>query len=160
MKIAFLDRDGILNREIGRHVFTKEEFEILPDVIPALLELHKRGFELVVVTNQSGIGLGLYGHNEVHMLHDILSYKLSEAGLKFLEVYYCPHHPTKTKCLCRKPEGGMVEKALAKYYVDPSVCIMFGDRDRDVQAATSAGVRGILLDSNSGLLNAIQQTDF
>ncbi|MES2629960.1 MAG: HAD family hydrolase [Bacteroidota bacterium] len=160
MKIAFLDRDGILNKEIGVHVHKKETFEILPDVIPALLELQRKGYSCVIVTNQSGIALGYYGHEDVHLLHGILREHLSTAGIELLDIFYCPHHPSKSKCLCRKPEGIMVEKGLAKYYADPTDCIMFGDRERDVQAANSAGVRGILLDSNSGLLKAIQQTDF
>ncbi len=159
MKIAFLDRDGVLNREIGRHVCSVEEFEILPDVIPALQFLKSKGFEFVVITNQSGIGLGLYTDNDVNEMHEILSSKIEKEDLRFLEIYYCPHHPTKTKCLCRKPEGGMVEKALAKYYADPNDCIMFGDRDRDVEAARSAGVRGVLIASNDSLLKVIEEID-
>lgn len=158
MKIAFLDRDGVLNKEIGRHVCGPHEFEVLPDVIPSLQLLKNKGFELVIITNQSGIALGLYGHEEVHGCHEILTKTIEPSGLKFLDIYYCPHHPTKSNCLCRKPEGGMVEKALAKYYVDPADCIMFGDRDRDVKAAEAAGVRGVLLESNSGLLKAIEET--
>ena len=157
MKITFLDRDGILNREIGKHVCGVHEFEVLPDVIPALQFLKNKGFELVIITNQSGVALGLYGHEDVHACHEILTKHVAGAGIKFLDIYYCPHHPTISNCLCRKPEGGMVEKALAKYYADPADCIMFGDRDRDVQAANAAGVRGVLLESNSGLLKAIEE---
>ncbi len=156
MKIAFLDRDGVLNREIGRHVCDPSEFEILPDVVEALQKLVSLGYKLVVITNQSGIGLELYDHNLVNEVHEQLSTMLTAHGMSLLEIYYCPHHPSKTKCLCRKPEGLLLEKALGKYKVDPAYCIMFGDRERDVQAANSVGVRGVLLESNSGLLNAMK----
>lgn len=159
MKIAFLDRDGVINKEIGVHVWTPEKFEILPDVIPALKLLKEKGFECVIVTNQSGIAQGFYGHEDVHLLHDILNRKLAAEGLGFLDIYYCPHHQTVSKCLCRKPEGGMVEKGLAKYYANPNDCVMFGDKQRDIDAAASAGVRGFLFESNGGLLHAILQAE-
>ena len=154
MKIAFLDRDGVINREMGSHVWQKERFEVLPDVIPAMRFLKTRGFELIIITNQSGIGLGLYNDGDVIQLHEWLQRSLSSEDIELLDIYFCRHHPENSNCLCRKPKGLMVEKALAKYDAKAGECIMFGDRERDVESARVNGVRGVLLESNSSLLEA------
>lgn len=156
MKIAFLDRDGVLNKEIGRHVSDINDFEILPGVVPALQLLSKKAYKLVVITNQSGIGLGLYGHVDVANFHQKLISHFADNGIELLEIFYCPHHPSTCKCLCRKPEGLMVEKALAKYKAKPQECIMFGDRERDVLAAEANGVRGVLMPSNGSLYQFVE----
>src|SRR5690606_26131360 len=98
-KAVFLDRDGVLNHERGKHTWTLEDFEVLPDVPQALKRLQDAGWLLVVITNQSGIGLGLYGHAEVAALHRYLHAMLAEQGVHLTEVYYCPHHPTRGRCL-------------------------------------------------------------
>ncbi len=158
MKIAFLDRDGVLNREIGQHTSRLDQFEILPDVIPALQLLQQKGFELVVITNQSGVDLGTYGHKDVTRVHEYMADYFIRKNVQLLEIFYCPHHPNIGNCLCRKPKGLLIEKALAKYAAKPQECIMFGDRERDVAAAQSNGVRGVLIPSNSSLLQAVEDS--
>ena len=141
----FLDRDGVINRERGTHTWKLEDFEILPDVAKAVSAAHDAGFLVVVVTNQSGIGLGLYDHADVERLHRYLHRQLALQGTQLDAVYYCPHHPSQGRCLCRKPGSLLLERAVARFGIDPSRSLMVGDRQRDVDAANSAGIRGVLV---------------
>ncbi|MBL0127600.1 MAG: HAD family hydrolase [Flavobacteriales bacterium] len=153
----FLDRDGVINRERGEHTWRLEDFEVLPDVPRALLEARNAGYALIVITNQSGIGLGLYDHVDVKALHARLETVLTEAGVHLTDILYCPHHPSGGKCLCRKPGSLLVEKALAKHGIDPSRSVFIGDRDRDIEAAAAVGIRGRLVVANSPLFPLVQE---
>lgn len=154
---VFLDRDGVLNRERGEHTWRLADFEVLPDVPEALRQAADAGNLLVVITNQSGIGLGLYGHAEVEEVHGYLRTMLAERGIQFADILYCPHHPSRGRCLCRKPGSLLLERAMARHGIDPARSVMIGDRDRDVEAAQGAGVRGVLVEHNSPLLPVIQE---
>ncbi len=156
-KAVFLDRDGVINRERGEHTWKKEEFELLPDVIDALQLLKKDGWMIVVITNQSGIGLGLYDHSHVTEIHGILKNWSARGGVQVDDIYYCPHHPSIGKCLCRKPGSLLLERAIARYHIDPAASVMIGDRERDIQAAGSAGIRGILVEANAPLLPLVRR---
>jgi D-glycero-D-manno-heptose 1,7-bisphosphate phosphatase len=109
-----------------------------------------------MVTNQSGIGLGLYGHAEVERLHAYLHAHLASNGAAIDAVYYCPHHPTEGRCLCRKPGSLLLERAIARYDIQVSASAMIGDRDRDVLSAEAVGVRGILVEPNAPLLDVLK----
>jgi len=156
-KAVFLDRDGVLNRERGEHTWRMQDFEVLPGVPEALRRLHDAGWMLVVVSNQSGIGLGLYGHAEVEALHGYLHDRLAEQGVALDAVYYCPHHPTKGRCLCRKPGGLLLEKAMARFGIEAGRSWFIGDRERDVEAARAVGVRPVLVPSNAPLKEVVDQ---
>jgi D-glycero-D-manno-heptose 1,7-bisphosphate phosphatase len=149
---VFLDRDGVINRERGEHTWRLEDFEVLPTVSDALKAIRAAGKLSVVVSNQSGIGLGLYGHADVERLHTYLHAHLAQQGAAIDAVYYCPHHPQQGRCLCRKPGSLLLERAIARYGIDPSVSVMIGDRSRDVDAAGAVGVRGVLVEPNASLL--------
>lgn len=153
----FLDRDGVINRERGEHTWRMEDFEVLPDVPAALRYAQGLGHALVVITNQSGIGLGLYGHAEVRALHQRMTAMLAEQGVRLNDVLYCPHHPSVGLCLCRKPGSLLLERAVARHGIDPMRSIMIGDRERDMQAATAIGIRGVLVEANSALLNTVKR---
>ncbi|MBK9175570.1 MAG: HAD family hydrolase [Flavobacteriales bacterium] len=153
----FLDRDGVINRERGEHTWRLEDFEVLPDVVPALRLAVASGYALVVITNQSGIGLGLHGHAEVAAVHAHLRDVLAHEGVHLDEILYCPHHPSGGKCLCRKPGSLLLERAIVRQDLNPARSVMIGDRDRDIAAADAVGVRGVLVDSNSSLLNAVKR---
>ena len=152
----FLDRDGVLNRERGEHTWRLPDFEVLPEVPAALRLAQDAGYLLVVITNQSGIGLGLYGHAEVAQLHGYLHDVLGNAGVQLTAVYYCPHHPSKGRCLCRKPGGLLLEKAMARYGIRPDGSLMIGDRERDTDAAGSVGVKGVRVEPNSSILPVVK----
>lgn len=150
-KAVFLDRDGVVNRELGDYILRYEEFEILPELIPFLYEVKKRGYKVIIITNQAGIAKGLYDHKLVDACHSFLIEELAGHGLKLDEIYYCPHHPDFGNCLCRKPKSLLIEKALARFELDPSASLMIGDKPRDVEAANGAGVRGFLVPPNPTL---------
>jgi D-glycero-D-manno-heptose 1,7-bisphosphate phosphatase len=153
-RAIFLDRDGVINRERGEHTWNLEDFEILPDVPAALEALKAAGWLVVVISNQSGVGLGLYTLKEVERLHGYLHHRLGNAPPD--AVYYCPHHPQQGRCLCRKPGGLLFERAIARFGIDPRASLMVGDRERDIAAAAAAGVRGVLVPSNASLLTTLQ----
>jgi D-glycero-D-manno-heptose 1,7-bisphosphate phosphatase len=148
---VFLDRDGVINRERDAHTWLLSDFEVLPTVAASVQQLKAQGKAVVVITNQSGIGLGLYGHAEVAALHNYLHAHLAEHGTAVDAVYYCPHHPSQGLCLCRKPGPLLIERAMARFGIDPARSVMIGDRERDVQAAEAAGVRGIRVEANAPL---------
>lgn len=149
---VFLDRDGVINRERGEHTWRMAGFEVLPDVAAALKEMHAAGRLTIVVSNQSGIALGLYTKADVEALHTYLHHHLSQHGAVLDAVYYCPHHPTQGKCLCRKPGGLLLERAIARFGIDPARSVMIGDKPRDIEAAASVGVRGVQVEANTSLL--------
>lgn len=154
-KAIFLDRDGIVNREIGNYIMRFEEFEILPSLIPFMKEAHRRGYRFILITNQAGIAKGLYDSSLVERCHQFLLEKLANHQLGFDEIYYCPHFPEYGACLCRKPGSLLLEKSIARFKLNPADCIMIGDRERDIEAAAGAGVRGFLLPSNPSLENML-----
>ena len=149
-KAVFLDRDGVINTERG-YTHRLEDFVILPDLIENLKLYLNRGYILIVISNQSGIAKGLYSQAEVEVIHSFLTNELIKEGIKLHEIYYCVHHPDVSRCICRKPDSLFVEKALARFDIDPSKSFFIGDKERDVEAAEKAGVRGILIEANSPL---------
>ena len=154
-KALFLDRDGVLNRERGEYTYLAKDFELLPDVSSALKLVQEKGFLLIVVSNQGGIAKGLYTHSQVEGLHSLMASKLSESGIYLDEFYYCPHHDAIGKCICRKPNSLMLEKAIARFDIDVNESVFIGDSNRDVEAAEKVGVKGILVDSNSSFLKIV-----
>lgn len=141
-KAVFLDRDGVLNEEIGHYVWQLDEFVVLPDVAESLARLKQAGYYLIVVTNQAGIAKGLYSAAEVQACHQ----KLQAATGHLLDaLYFAPGHPSVSASLLRKPDSLMLEKALARFHLDPALCWMVGDRLRDMEAGHKAGVQGILV---------------
>jgi D-glycero-D-manno-heptose 1,7-bisphosphate phosphatase len=157
-KAVFLDRDGIINTELGDYIMNFGEFEIHQPLIPFLKEVKKRGYLTIIITNQGGIAKQLYGHDLVDQCHQYLQQVLSADNLAFDAIYYCPHHPQSGACLCRKPAGLLIEKAIARFQLDKSQCLMIGDKQRDVDAANAAGISGFLLPPNpdvESLLNCL-----
>lgn len=142
---AFLDRDGVINVDHG-YVVRREDFVLVPGVLEAARTLAGLGFQLVVVTNQSGIGRGLYTAADFDALTDWMRGVFAEAGAPLAGVYYCPHHPTdavgpyRTACRCRKPQPGMLLDAARELRLDLARSVLFGDKPSDLEAAQAAGV--------------------
>jgi D-glycero-D-manno-heptose 1,7-bisphosphate phosphatase len=155
-KAIFLDRDGVINADMHDYTWRIGEFKILDGVFEACREFVNRGYMLIVITNQGGIAKNLYTHLEVAILHEHMLEKFREEGIQITEVYYCPHHDDFGKCLCRKPGSLLVEKALARFEIDPAASWFIGDRDRDMEAAKGAGVKGILVPANEDLRNTLK----
>ena len=155
-KAVFLDRDGVLNREMGQYVTRFEEFHLLPHALPCIKQLMDNGYIVVVITNQGGIAKGLYSLKDLNTMHTYLQNRCVDYCGKPLLIYVCPHYPDFGKCLCRKPDSLLIEKALARYAIDASQSYFIGDRERDIQAAEKAGVKGLLIDSNQDWSHLIQ----
>ena len=141
-KAVFLDRDGVLNEEMGDYVWTADRFRICPGVPESVARLKAAGYYLIVVTNQAGIAKGLYGRAEVLACHGILQ----QACANQLDaLYFSESHPSVSESILRKPDSGMLEKAVARFHLAPASCWLVGDRARDMEAGARLGVRGILV---------------
>lgn len=141
-RAIFLDRDGVLNDEIGDYVWKLEEFVVSPGVPESLARLKAAGYYLVVVTNQAGIAKKLYTAEDVRDCHT----KLQNACDHALDaLYFSDAHPSVSESILRKPDSGMFEKAVARFNLDPAQCWIVGDRYRDMEAGAKIGVRGIMV---------------
>ena len=155
-KAIFLDRDGVINVERG-YTHRLEDFVILPDLMEVLQHFQKKGYLLVVISNQSGIAKDLYKQEEVEVLHEYLVTELKKNKITLSEIYYCVHHPDVSNCICRKPDSLFVEKALARFNIDAKQSYFIGDKERDTEAAEKAGVKGILIEANISLKTILDQ---
>lgn len=156
-KVIFLDRDGVINRERGEFTWLLEDFILNEGLFEALKAFQEKGFEFIVISNQSGIGRGLYTFKDVEFLHHQLCRIAEDNGVPLLEIYYCPHHPDVSRCICRKPDSLMLEKAMARFNLIPKNCWFIGDADRDMEAAQKAGVKGIRIQPNTSLLTLLPE---
>jgi len=142
---AFLDRDGVINIDHG-YTVRVSEFHFVPGTLDACRALVQAGYALVVVTNQSGIGRGLYTEQDFHTLTHWMRTQFANAGAPLAGVYFCPHHPTQAlppylcTCTCRKPAPGMLIQAAKELNLDLKRSLLFGDRASDLQAARAAGI--------------------
>lgn len=150
-KIVFFDRDGVINNNELYYIYKIEQFKFNEGVIDTLKTLQQKGFEFIIISNQSGIAKGIYTINDVEILHKYIEDKLRESGISILEFYYCTHHPDFTNCLCRKPLPLLFEKAIARFDIDIKKSWVVGDQQRDIDAGEAVGIKGILIESNSDL---------
>lgn len=119
--------------------------EYFPDTMKAIQIFQQLGFELFIVTNQSGIGRGYFSLESVYVIHKQLQNDLRENKLSpFKDFAICPHTPDE-KCDCRKPSGKMIRELIEKYHVNPGQSYMIGDKLIDAEAGQDAGVQGILI---------------
>ena len=157
-KAVFLDRDGVINEEVG-FCHSAEEFTLLPWAAENIRKINESGYLAIVVTNQPVIARGEMTFAELARMHQKMATELGKAGAYLDGIYFCPHHPDrgfagevpelKIVCSCRKPKPGMLIKAAEDFHLDLSECIMIGDSDRDIKAGKAAGCRqNILVETN------------
>ncbi|GAB4124641.1 MAG: hypothetical protein OHK0045_02130 [Raineya sp.] len=139
-KAVFLDRDGVLNEERGEYTFRLEDFKICAGVAEGLKILKKAGFLLLVITNQGGIDKGIYTKKEVLACHQYLQ---EQTGFLIDDLYYSPYYTQYNNSLSRKPQTLMLERAIAKYNINPLASFMVGDSLRDMEAAASMQIKCI-----------------
>jgi D-glycero-D-manno-heptose 1,7-bisphosphate phosphatase len=147
--LVLLDRDGVLNVDIATGVYTPEQFKILPGALEAVVQLHKAGFHIAVVTNQSVVGKGLCDKETVEHIHARLASQTAKLGGKIDAFFCCYDHP-ETPTSRRKPAPGMLFEALRQFHATPQHTPFIGDALRDLQAATAAGCPRILVKSGKG----------
>lgn len=134
----FLDRDGVVNDD-ACFVHRIEDFRFAAGVLTTLPALVRRGYQIIIVTNQSGIGRGYFDEQQYRGLTDWMRQRLMERQAPVTAVYHCPHRP-EDACGCRKPEPGMLLDAAGRHAVDLLRSWMIGDRETDIEAARRAGV--------------------
>ena len=152
-KAIFLDRDGTINVDVD-YLHQIDQLEFIDGTIEALALLKMQGYRLIVISNQSGIGRGYFGVQEVEQLHAYMNHVLQEHHAEVDAFYYCPHIE-QDMCSCRKPRTGLIDRAVEEWNIDLSRSYMVGDREADVMTAVNAGCRyGLLLSGHrvSGIL--------
>ena len=148
----FLDRDGVLNEDHG-YVHRWEDFHWIPGAMAAVAAFNRAGWLVIVVTNQSGVGRGYYTEDDVHALHARMARDLAAQGGRIDAFYHAPHHPDAATDAYRhpdppdrKPNPGMILKALAEWPIDRDASLLVGDKPSDLEAALRAGIRGVLFE--------------
>ncbi len=145
-KIIFLDRDGVINYDYG-YVSQIDKFEFIEGIFEACKYFQKLNYEIIIVTNQSGIGRGYYNEKEFYTLTQWILDRFKEHEINILKVYFCPHSPEE-KCSCRKPNIGMIENACKDFDIDLDNSWLIGDKITDIQTAINANIKNyILIDS-------------
>ena len=142
-KAVFLDRDGVINKE-KNYLYQKKDFEFIDGVFEACRYFQKIGYQLIVVTNQSGIARSYYQKEDFYKLTKWMLKQFENQGIKILDVFFCPHGPEST-CNCRKPNPGMLLEAREKHKIDMKNSWMIGDKEADVGAANAAGIKNTIL---------------
>ena len=143
MKILFLDRDGVINREIN-YLHKISDFEFIEGVFESLKYIQNLGYKLIIVSNQSGIGRGMYDLKDFETLNNWMLKEFEKYNIKILDVYICPHSPDEN-CSCRKPKDGLFRIAFSEYKVEKKSSWMIGDSERDIVAARKAGIENTIL---------------
>ena len=138
---VFLDRDGVINRDIG-YLHQPEQFEFLPGVLDGLRKLSEAGFALVLVTNQAGIGLGYFRHEDFYQVNRAMFKAMAPSGAGLDKIYYCPHG-VNDGCDCRKPQSGMIERGFEELNLIREKSWMIGDLETDIQAGKKAKLKTV-----------------
>ncbi len=147
---VFFDRDGVLNVDTG-YLHDPADFVWMPGAPEAVRLVRDAGLKAIVVTNQSGVARGLYTEAAVHRLHAHMNALLARHGTSIDAFYHCPFHDRGTVAAYvvadhpdRKPNPGMLLRAIAEHGLDPARCLIVGDRESDLEAGRRAGVAGLL----------------
>ena len=150
MKLIILDRDGVINYDSDQFIKSPDEWKPLPGSLEAIARLVQADYRVVVATNQSGIGRGLFDMATLNAIHDKMHKAVSHAGGRIDAIFFCPH-AAASDCYCRKPRAGMLEEIAARYNVDMKGVPAVGDSLRDLECATKLGALPILVLSGKGM---------
>lgn len=149
IKTVILDRDGVINFDSVQFIKSPGEWKPIPGSLEAIARLNQAGFRVVVATNQSGIGRGLFDMDTLNAIHEKMHKALFAVGGRVDAIFYCPH-PADSKCNCRKPKPGMFNRIAACLNVDLKGAPAVGDSARDLQASVAAGCQPILVLTGKG----------
>jgi len=149
MKLVILDRDGVINRDSDQYIKSPDEWQPIPGSLEAIARFTQAGYQVVVATNQSGLGRGLFDMAALNAMHDKMHKAVSQQGGRIDAVFFCPH-AQDAGCTCRKPQPGMLLEIAARFNVALEGVPAIGDSLRDLQAARAAGARPILVLTGKG----------
>ena len=167
IKTIFLDRDGVINKEVN-YLHKIERFEFIEGIFDACLYFQDLGYKIIIISNQSGIARGYFNENDFKKLTEWMLNQFSNKNISILDIFYCPHGPNST-CNCRKPKPGMLIDAKFKHNIRMQDSWMIGDSESDIKAANNAGISntilvrsGHLIDESSSnakfIIDSIQQS--
>lgn len=148
-KYVLLDRDGVINHDSDDYIKSPDEWQPIAGSLEAIALLNQHGYQVVVITNQSGVGRGYYSDATLTEIHLKMTRMVAAAGGKISHIYYCPHLPD-AECKCRKPKPGMLEQFSQDAHVALDDIYFIGDTLRDLQAAIAAGAKPLLVKTGNG----------
>jgi len=147
-KALILDRDGVVNHD-ENFVHRTADFRFMDGIFDLCRAAREDGFLIVIITNQSGIARGMYGHDDLALLHRYMLDRFAQEGILIDAVLYCPHLPgISGECLCRKPGALLFERAAAMFHLDTAQSIALGDKERDLIPARSLGCKTVLVEGH------------
>ncbi len=149
MKLVILDRDGVINHDSAAYIKSPEEWKPIPGSLEAIALLSQAGYRVLVATNQSGVGRGLFEMATLNAIHDKMHRALGLAGGRIDGIFYCPH-AHDAGCNCRKPKPGLLEEIAHRFGVSLERVPFIGDSLRDLQAAVAVGAQPILVLTGKG----------
>ena len=149
MKLAILDRDGVINFDSEHYIKSPAEWRPIPGSIEAIARLNQNGYRVAVATNQSGIGRGLFDMATLNAINDKMMELVFRQGGRIDALFFCPH-TVAAQCACRKPRTGMFEEIAARFHTDRKGVPAIGDSLKDLQAAEAVGAQPILVLTGKG----------
>ena len=151
MKLIILDRDGVINHDSDQFIKSPQEWKPLPGSLEAIARLNQAGYRVVVATNQSGIGRGLFDMPTLNAIHGKMHKACALVGARIDAVFFCPH-AAEENCRCRKPKSGMLEEIAARYNLSNLHGVpVVGDSLRDLQSGTAMGAKLYLVLTGKGM---------
>jgi D-glycero-D-manno-heptose 1,7-bisphosphate phosphatase len=149
MKLVILDRDGVINHDSASYIKSPEEWKPIPGSLEAIALLNQAGYRVLVATNQSGIGRGLFDMATLNAIHDKMHRALSLVGGRVDGIFYCPH-ANDAGCACRKPRPGLLDEIAKRFGVSLDGVPFIGDSLRDLQAGAAVGAQPVLVLTGKG----------
>ena len=149
MKLIILDRDGVINHDSDQYIKSPDEWRAIDGSLEAIANLSQWGYRIVVATNQSGVGRGLFDMETLAAIHEKMMRAVAQAGGRIDAIFLCPH-TAGAECECRKPRPGMLTEIGRRYNVDLTGVPVVGDSLRDLQAAAAVGAQPVLVLSGKG----------
>src|SRR5271169_5849513 len=150
MKLIILDRDGVINYDSDQFIKSPEEGKPIPGSLEAIGRLSQADYRVVVATNQSGVGRGLFDMAMLNSIHDKMCKAVAHAGGRIDAVFFCPH-AADADCNCRKPKSGMIEEIAARYNTNLEGVPAIGDSLRDLEAVVRLGAQPVLVLTGKGV---------
>jgi len=149
MKLVILDRDGVINFDSAQFIKNPAEWKPIPGSLEAIAQLNQSGYKVVVATNQSGVGRGLFDMDTLNQIHEKMHKALYTLGGRIDAIFYCPH-AADSDCECRKPKPGMFKRISQTLNIDLNGVPAIGDSLRDLQAGAAVGCQPILVHTGKG----------
>ncbi|MEM7406167.1 MAG: D-glycero-beta-D-manno-heptose 1,7-bisphosphate 7-phosphatase [Pseudomonadota bacterium] len=155
LPVVVLDRDGVLNHESADYIKTVAEWQPIPGSLDAVARLNQSGYHVVVATNQSGVGRGLYSYDAMARIHEHMVRQLAQHGAHVDAIFFCTCKPDE-QCECRKPKAGMLREIAQRHRVPTAQLCLIGDSRRDLEAALEVGAEAWLVRTGNGADTEVQ----